>query len=140
MHELSICQALISQVGRIAAEQGATVVDRIVLSIGPLSGVEAPLLQNAFTVARAGTVAEIAEMEIRTGPVVVECVSCGARGEVPVNRLLCPSCNGWQVRVVSGDDLLLLSIDLSGIPQETEPATAHAPCVTPEGRSEIRNP
>ncbi len=40
MHEMSICQALMDQVERIAKEQGASRVDSIVLSIGPLSGVE----------------------------------------------------------------------------------------------------
>ena len=124
MHELSVCQALMSQVEKIAGERGATSVNRIFLSIGPLSGVEPPLLQSAFTVARAGTVAAEAEMEIRSGPVVVECRSCGARGEVPVNRLLCPACGNWQVHVVAGDELLLLSLELSGLPTATEPAVA----------------
>ena len=115
MHEMSICQGLMDQVERIAAEQNASRVDSIVLSIGPLAGVEPELLTRAYEVARLNTVAEHAELEIETGPVIVECRSCGAKGEAEVNRLLCPACNNWQVNLVQGDELLLLKLEVSGI-------------------------
>lgn len=116
MHEMSICQGLIDEVERIATEKGASQVDSIVLSIGPLSGVEPLLLSRAFEIARADTVAKNAALEIETGPVVVECRSCGASGEVALNRLLCPSCGDWQVNLKQGDEMLLLRLELSGIP------------------------
>ena len=103
------------QVERIASEQGASRVDKIVLSIGPLSGVEPELLSRAYEVSRAGTVAESAELEIETGPILVECRSCGASGEAGVSRLVCPSCGDWQVNLTQGDELLLLRLEVSGI-------------------------
>jgi hydrogenase nickel incorporation protein HypA/HybF len=115
MHEMSICQALMDQVERIASEQSASRVDKIVLSIGPLAGVEPELLSRAYEVSRAGTVAESAELEIETGPIVVECRSCGASGEAEVSRLVCPSCGDWQVDLTQGDELLLLRLEVSGI-------------------------
>jgi hydrogenase nickel incorporation protein HypA/HybF len=120
MHEMSICQGLMDQVERIAAEQNASRVDSIVLSIGPLSGVEPVLLNRAYEVARLHTVAENAELEIETGPIVVECRDCGAKGEAEVNRLLCPSCGNWQVNLVQGDELLLLRLEVSGIVNAAE--------------------
>lgn len=121
MHEFAICQGLIDQVERLAQDHGASRVDSIVLSIGPLSGVEPDLLNRAYEVARADTVAAHAELEIETGPVVVECRSCGASNEVQVNRLLCPSCGDWQVDVKQGDEMLLLRVELSDI---SKPETA----------------
>jgi hydrogenase nickel incorporation protein HypA/HybF len=115
MHEMSICQGLISQVEKIAQEKGASRVESIVLSIGPLAGVEPELLSRAFEVARADTVAKDAELEIETGPIVVECRSCGSSGEAQVNRLLCPSCGDWKVNLKQGDELLLLRLEVSGI-------------------------
>ncbi|MDH3903720.1 MAG: hydrogenase maturation nickel metallochaperone HypA [Xanthomonadales bacterium] len=115
MHEMSICQALMDQVERIASEKGASLVDKIVLSIGPLAGVEPELLSRAYEISRAGTVAENAELEIETGPIVVECRSCGASGEAQVSRLVCPSCDDWQVNLTQGDELLLLRLEVSGI-------------------------
>ena len=115
MHEMSICQSLMDQVEKIAKEQGASQVDSIVLSIGPLSGVEPELLSRAYEVARLQTVAENAPLEIETGAIEVECRSCGASGEAQVNRLLCPSCGDWQVNLIKGDELLLLRLEVSGI-------------------------
>ena len=115
MHELAICQGILSQVGAIAREQGAGQVDHIVLSIGPLSGVEPPLLDRAFEVARCGTVAEQATLEIRHSAVVVVCRQCGNENEAESNRLLCSACGGWQVNVKQGDEMMLLRVELSGL-------------------------
>ena len=120
MHEMSVCQGLLKQVEQIALERGASQVESILLSIGPLSGIEPPLLKRAFEIARSDTIAETAELEIETGPVIVECRSCGASGEAQVNHLLCPSCGDWQVNLTQGDELLLLRLEVSGIKDDPE--------------------
>jgi len=112
VHELSVCQGLIRQVEHIAAENEAKAVDRILLKVGALSGVEPGLLEHAFTIAREGTVAAGARLDIETGPVRVRCRVCNGGGEVAVNRLVCPDCGDWQVDVSEGEELLLLSLDL----------------------------
>ena len=72
MHELSVCLSLLEQVQAIAAERGASQVTRIELKVGPLSGVEAELLRNAWPLASANTIAVDAEFVIdETGIVVV---------------------------------------------------------------------
>jgi hydrogenase nickel incorporation protein HypA/HybF len=125
MHELAVCQDLLRQVQQIAADNGASCVDQVTLRIGALSGVEAPLLQRAFTVARAGGVAESAELLIETGPVRVRCRSCGANNEVAPNRLLCAACHDWQVDVISGEELLLMRVALSGVAPVVEKQRRH---------------
>jgi hydrogenase nickel incorporation protein HypA/HybF len=119
MHELSICQAMLTQVERIAAEHGTPSVDKIVLLIGPLSGVEPPLLDRAFSVARCGTVAQSAAMEIQIGPIVVSCNSCGESGEVDASKLICRNCGDWRVTVRQGEELILKSVELSSIDPDT---------------------
>ena len=57
MHEMSVCLALLDQVRAIAADRQAPRATRIELDIGPLSGVEADLLRNAWPIASAGTIA-----------------------------------------------------------------------------------
>lgn len=113
MHELSICQALLDQVERIAAEHGASRVERILLRVGPLSGVEGPLLQHAFPLAAAGTLAESAELLIETAAVRVACNDCGAETPATPNRLLCGDCGSYKTRLVSGDELLLANLELT---------------------------
>ena len=113
MHELSVCQNLLQQVGRIAAEHGAHSVSAIRLQIGPLSGVEPDLVEQAFPIASAGSVAESAELIIETAPVRVHCTECGADSEARSNRLLCAVCGTWRTHLLSGDELLLISMELS---------------------------
>jgi len=124
MHELSVCQSLLEQVERIAADHGAERVERIRVRIGPLSGVEADLLRSAYPLAAAGTIAEGAELDIEPAPVLVHCVSCGAETEATPNRLLCGACGDWHTRLVSGDELLLASLELS-VPDEVPEDLLH---------------
>ena len=114
MHELSVCNALIEQVEDIARRHDAVRVDKIILRIGPLSGIEPPLLAHAYPVASAGTVAEDAELVIESMPVKVKCAQCGAETEVEPNRLLCGTCGDFRTNVVSGDEMLLASLELIG--------------------------
>lgn len=112
MHELSVCNALIGQVERIAREHDAAAVASIVIRIGPLSGVEPELLRRAYPIAAAGTVADAAELVIGTADVVVRCSQCNEESRVPANRLLCRACGDFRTRVVSGDELLLERVEL----------------------------
>lgn len=113
MHELAVCQGMLDQVTRIAAEHNAVGVSQIRLRIGPLSGVEPGLLQQAFPLASAGTLAATAELAIETAAIRVRCETCGEETEAAPNRLVCGSCGDWHTRVVSGDEMLLMSVELT---------------------------
>jgi len=125
MHELAVCQGLISQVTRIAAEHDARAVERIVVRVGPLSGVEVPLLQQAYTLARAGTVAEQAELVTESLPVRVHCSQCGADTDAAVNRLVCGACGDWRTQLLSGDEMILASVELITAQPTEVPKTVH---------------
>ena len=112
MHELSVCQALIEQIQAVADAHGATAVERILLQIGPLSGVEIPLLERAYPLAAAGTVADGAVLVIEPMPIKVLCQTCGHESEVSPNRLLCNACGDFRTRLISGDEMVLASIEL----------------------------
>ena len=112
MHELAICQSLIDQVENIASERSADNVSLIVVGMGPLSGVEAQLLKNAYPIASAGTVAADAELVIEQLPVKVKCHQCGCESDAQPNKLGCKECGNWQTTLISGDELLLMSVEL----------------------------
>lgn len=118
MHELAVAQGLVSEAERVADHHGATRIDHIVARIGALSGVEAQLLERAFLVARAGSRAETSTLEIETGPIEVRCRTCGATGNAAPNRLICGACGDWRVDVTAGEELLLVRLVLSGVPDE----------------------
>lgn len=112
MHELSVCYGVLDQVEGIARQHDATAVRAIHLRIGPLSGVEPQLLEQAFPLARAGTLAANAELVIESLPIRVRCDSCGAETPAAPSRLVCGACGDWHTRLVSGDELMLYSVEL----------------------------
>lgn len=112
MHELSVCQGLLHQLERVAGEHGARAVTRVVLRIGPLAGVEPRLLEDAFPIAMAGTIAAAAVLEVERLPIRVRCSACGGESEARTDRLVCGLCGHWQTQLTSGDELLLASVEL----------------------------
>lgn len=115
MHELSVCQSLLQQVEQVAAQRNADEVVRVHVNIGPLSGIEAPLLQQAFTIARAGTVANDAELITNLMSVRVHCSRCDTESTVHANRLVCGVCGDWRTRLVGGDEMELARIEMTRI-------------------------
>lgn len=112
MHELSICQNIIAQVTQVAEHNKAHTVTRIIVDIGPLSGIEAPLLQQAFPIASAGSIAQDALLETHIMPIRVRCSICANENIARANKLLCSACGSWQTTLLSGDEMLLKSIEL----------------------------
>lgn len=115
MHELSVCLSLLREVERIARENKAGRVTKIAVTVGPLSGVEPDLLQNAYPLAVAGTIAENAEFVIDVSDIVVRCSRCGAESPARPNRLLCGECGDYRTNLVSGDEMVLRSLELDDI-------------------------
>jgi len=116
MHEMSICLSLLEEVERQAGRQyPGQPVQKVVVAIGPLSGVESQLLQRAFSIAQPGTIASTATLTIELTDVIVWCGQCCARTAAAPNALLCGRCGTWRVELKSGDELLLKRIELMDI-------------------------
>jgi hydrogenase nickel incorporation protein HypA/HybF len=127
MHELAICQALIEQVEAIARERFAQRVDTVCVSIGPLSGVEPRLLEQAFPVASAGTVADGACLKLDCLPLRVSCQQCGRVTDALPSRLTCGHCGDWHTELVSGDELILSRVELLQAEREHDTPAHTAP-------------
>lgn len=112
MHELAVCESLLSQVRALAEQRGAESVGAVTVRIGPLSGVEPDLLSHAFTIARAGRYTEQARLEIETVAIELRCRDCGGQSGALPNRMLCSHCSSWRVDVVCGDEMILASVEL----------------------------
>ena len=118
MHEFAVCRDMLQQIETIAAREQATAVDVVTVRIGPLSGIEAHLLIQAFPLAAAGTVAEQAELVVEALPIKVKCQLCGAETEAKPNRLICGQCGDYHTQLLSGDEMLLASLELLKEPLE----------------------
>ena len=124
MHELAICQSLMEQVESIAQERDAKSVTSITIGMGPLSGVEVQLLKNAYPIASAGTVAQDAELVIEHLPIKVKCSQCGSESDALPNKLTCKQCGDWRTTLISGDEMMLMSLELEKT-KDTQPEVLH---------------
>lgn len=107
-----MAQALVEQVENIVREQHAEYATRIRVRIGPLSGVVPELLASAFPLAAAGSIAEQAKLELMEASIRVRCQTCGEESDATANRLICGACGDWHTQVISGDELILESVEL----------------------------
>lgn len=110
MHEYSIIQALFEKIDAEAAAHGALAVERVVVRIGELSGVEAELLQTAYMTFRERTICADAPLEISAVPARWTCRECGS--PMPAGQVLrCNACGGAG-RLEQGDEILLERIEM----------------------------
>ena len=114
MHELPVTESILRIVLDHAGRNGVRRVKRVHLRIGELSGLETPWIQRYFDRLSAGTIADGARIEVESVPVRLRCSDCGtvfgadvrAPGSIP-----CPDCGATRVRIVSGEEYLVDSIE-----------------------------
>jgi len=114
MHELAVTESILSIVLRHARLNGVCRVMTVHLRIGRLSDLETPWIQRYFDRLSVGTVADGARISVESIPVRLACAACGTvfeaeirvRGSIP-----CPSCTETRVRLVSGHDYRVESIE-----------------------------
>jgi hydrogenase nickel incorporation protein HypA/HybF len=113
MHELSIVEALIDQVGKELERAGQPGrVLRLELSIGRLSGVCPESIRFAFGLIAQGTPVENAEVVIEEPKAVCQCHDCSARTEIDDLVVQCPQCGSGEIVIEGGRELVLQSIEV----------------------------
>ena len=112
MHEYSVVQALLNQCEEHAEQNDATTVTKVITKIGVLSGIEPHLLQTAFDTFKEGTICETAEFVINIQKLKLECKECGDVFEVDEVRYFCDSCESLRVKVLDGEDMYLMSLEM----------------------------
>src|SRR3982074_337158 len=109
MHELGMCEAILDTVERRAAGRR---VSAFTVRVGTLHrGVE-PAMDQAFTLASEGTVAEGAVLHLVVVPVRSTCRSCGLTTESAEPPVACAGCAATDLELTGGDDLILESIEV----------------------------
>ena len=112
MHEYSIVQALLKQCEEYAMQNSATKVIKVTTKIGIMSGVEPQLLQTAFDTFKEGTVCEDAKLIQNIQKLKLECKECGYVFEVDEANHFCHKCESISVKVVDGEDMYLMSLEM----------------------------
>lgn len=110
MHELSIAQAVMAIVAEHAGERRVT---RVEVEVGHLRQVVPDALRFAFELVAQDTVAEGAELSLREVPVRARCRACGTTSPQRRFPLACGTCGGVDLEIVSGEELRVLSLEVT---------------------------
>jgi len=113
MHEYSVVQALLNQCEEVAAQNDATKVTKVITKIGVMSGIEIHLLQTAFDTFKEGTICAEAEFIQNVQKLKLECKECGNVFEVDEVRYFCVKCESLRVKVLDGEDMYLMSLEMT---------------------------
>lgn len=109
MHELSLIQALFSEVERQLAPHPRATVHALHVRVGELAGVDPEQFRGAYDVCRAAGPLVRAELKLSFEPATWTCPSCRAdfsRGDV----LTCSRCDA-PARLTRGGDIILDRIE-----------------------------
>jgi hydrogenase nickel incorporation protein HypA/HybF len=120
MHELALTQAIIAAAERHAEGRPVSVVR---VRVGRLRQVVPEYLSFYFEVASKETLCEGAELEWERVDSRLRCSECGEEwdpapppahnGDELIVRFRCPECESADHRVLSGDELVVESIDVT---------------------------
>lgn len=112
MHELSICQSMISIVESTMKEHPGATLRRIFLDVGQGSTIEPTLLREAFAIITAGGPLEGVELAIRDIPITGRCRACGETFEYHEVALGCPACGSLDIVIDTGMELDIRELEI----------------------------
>jgi len=112
MHELAVTESVLEIACRHAEEAQAKKVTDIYLGIGRLSRIVDDSVQFYWDVISKETLCEGAKLHFKRIPAEMICLDCDTRYTLNDELSPCPNCSSANIRVVSGDEFNLDSIEI----------------------------
>jgi hydrogenase nickel incorporation protein HypA/HybF len=122
MHEFGLCEAIVEAVERRADGRRVAAVR---VRVGARHVVVSSAMDQAFSLASGGTVADGARMEVVVVPMVVACKGCGHTADSADPLAVCAACGGVDVDVSGGDELVLEAVEYEAVPAPPSRPAAH---------------
>ena len=112
MHEMSLCESLMSVIEESAQREGFTKVTRVRVEVGRFAGVELPAMHFGFEVVARGTLAEGARLDFDVVPGSAWCFDCGQTVELDNRMDPCPICAGVRLQPTGGTEIRLKDMEV----------------------------
>nr|WP_319491381.1 hydrogenase maturation nickel metallochaperone HypA [uncultured Desulfobacter sp.] len=114
MHEMGIAQQLVNiALDAIPDDIENPRVEKLNLRIGKLAAVVEHSLTFCLEVITKDTPLEGVEVIIEDVPVALRCESCNHEWQTDVPAFGCPACKDGQVKMISGREIEISSIELA---------------------------
>jgi len=121
MHELSIAlQVVESAIRAIPSSLAGQPVEKLTLDIGKMSSVTGDSLRFCFEVASKGTALETAELVINEISITAECRACFSKWTIIESEFLCNECGSPNIKVLTGRELMIRSMEVREKKMEIE--------------------
>ncbi len=110
MHELGIIIEVAKVVEKIAMENGATEVDKIVLEIGEISSMIPRYIEECYPAAVDGTMLEKTKLEIEIIKATAHCNLCLKTFDLVPFEGYCPDCHTKEWTLLTGKEFIIKEI------------------------------
>lgn len=112
MHELSATQNILHIVMDHAERNHADSVSAINLVVGDFANIVPDCVGYYWKIITEGTIYADAVLRFDRRPAIFECDDCGSHFEITREMTACPQCGSDHVTFISGDELLVESIEI----------------------------
>lgn len=112
MHELAVTESILEIANRHASAAGATKVTDIFIKLGRLSSIVDDSVQFYWDIISQATLSEGAQLHFERVPARMHCLDCNNDFEMKDELAPCPQCGSINLKVLSGDEFWLESIEI----------------------------
>jgi len=112
MHELAVTESILQIAEKHAIQADAKKVTDIFLVIGNLSSIVDDSIVFYWDMISKGTICEDSNIHFKRIPATMVCLACHHNFEIPVELIPCPNCGSYQLKVNSGEEFWLESIEI----------------------------
>jgi hydrogenase nickel incorporation protein HypA/HybF len=118
MHELAVTESILEIAVRYAQTAQARRVTDLYLVIGRLSSIVDDSVQFYWEMVCEGTLCAGSTLHFQRVPAQLRCLECETDYTLDGQLAPCPACESARVRVISGDQFFLDSIEIEKDPDE----------------------
>ncbi|MBA4420642.1 MAG: hydrogenase maturation nickel metallochaperone HypA [Anaerolinea sp.] len=113
MHELAVTESILSIALDYAERSHAAQVTDIHLVIGRLSSIVDDSVSFYWEIISRDTICSSAALHFTRLPAQLICLDCHTEYEVDQDLIPCPKCNSVKVKVLSGNEFRVESIEIT---------------------------
>jgi hydrogenase nickel incorporation protein HypA/HybF len=117
MHELAVTESILNIALKHAQQAQATRVTDLHLVIGRLASIVDDSVQFYWDIISSDTICQGAQLHFERVPATLLCLECQKEYTLDSELSPCPVCGSAQVRVTSGDQFWLDSIEIQNEPE-----------------------
>lgn len=111
MHELAMVQNMFHIIMEVADQNQLRKITRVNFEVGEMQHIVPEYFRFAFEATKENTIASEAELHLSFIPIKLQCTVCKHAFTINDDAFVCPHCQGTDLELMSGNELLIKSIE-----------------------------